>query len=87
MTTENLKWTSSTGNHAATLTTEHSQSKHGDPVLILDGAAYGPCDVIESLGMTAEEFVTNASSSGHSALVKRFFAAIPPDWSRFGLTM
>jgi hypothetical protein len=31
----------------AELTTEHAASSHGQPVLVLDGAAYGPEDMID----------------------------------------
>lgn len=39
-----------------TLTTAHSASSYGRPVLVIDGDAYGPADLVPS-GITAADLV------------------------------
>ena len=41
----------------AQLTTNHAASSYGQPVLVLNGVAYGPADVIPGVGQTAEDVV------------------------------
>lgn len=51
-----------------TLTTNHAASSYGRPVLLLDGAAYGPADMTPA-GIPAGELVTTWAA--------RFIAALP----------
>ena len=36
-----------TGNRVGVLTTDHASSSYGQPVLLIDGVAYGPGDTID----------------------------------------
>jgi hypothetical protein len=61
-----------TGESVYRLTTDHSASSYGVPVLVgEDGEAYGVCDYLPS-GETAGELVDTAM-----ALIERFFATRP----------
>ena len=61
---------------AAILTTDHSASCYGDPVLVLEGVAYGRGDKLPS-GCTAAYLVYNGAkrlSAESNPLVRRFLA-------------
>lgn len=40
-----------------TLTTAHAASSYGRPVLLIDGVAYGPADLVPPAGVPAAELV------------------------------
>lgn len=47
---------------AATLSTDHVASSYGRPVLVIDGTAYGPGDVLPSGQLAAEADVARQAS-------------------------
>ena len=54
------------------LTTNHPASSYGQPILLLDGIAYGPCDTIPT-GMSAAQLVrTNASLEASLDMKRKF---------------
>ena len=68
----------------ATLTTEHSQSSYGVPVLVMpDGSVYGSCDIIPGTRCKAHVAVVLANSQHNSQdttefeLINRFRASDP----------
>ena len=68
----------------ATLTTEHSQSSYGVPVLVMpDGGVYGPCDIIPGTRCKAHVAVVlangkhNGQDTPEFLLINRFRQSDP----------
>lgn len=67
------------------LTTDHPTSSHGVPVAIVDGAAYGPDDVIGGVPVGSTVYLAVQQPDGHPDLVlaRRFLAASPVNGPRW----
>ena len=63
----------------ATLTTEHSASSYGQPVLVIEGEAYGPGDVLPN-GMVARQWVRLAWSHRRRELRPDTPERLPEPW-------
>ena len=69
----------------AVLTTNHSCSSHGKPVLVWQGQAYAPADVlcVEGEHVTAATVVRVHLQDKHVELGDGWFAALPGQWLAF----
>lgn len=63
-----------------TLTTEHTASSYGEPVLIVDGKSYGPCDVVPAEGERAwvlvDRWLQREHRGGKARHLGELFAAL-----------
>jgi hypothetical protein len=69
----------------AALTTDHPASSYGIPVLVMDGAAYGPADVVPGEGpgagcVTAGQMAANLVLMGLTTaeMAKKYLSQLPP---------
>jgi len=69
------------------LTTEHSSSSYGVPVLLVDGEPFGPSDTFPSHveGSTAGDLIPSPSrlDAGQRIAVEKFFSSDPVAAARY----